>query len=250
MNYLTFLGTGTSTGVPQIACTCEVCRSTNPKDKRLRTSALLEIEGTKVLIDCGPDFRQQFIKNRLSKPINNILLTHEHYDHIGGLDDIRPLGDVNVYGEKRVLNVIRHNMYYCFGENRYPGVPNIYLHAIDENVFYIDKIGIEPIRAMHAQLPVLGFKINNLAYFTDVKSIDEHAVEKIKNVDILILNALRKEMHISHLSLSEALNIAKKVNAKQTYFIHLSHDMGLHDIAEKELPENVHFAYDGLKIEL
>jgi phosphoribosyl 1,2-cyclic phosphate phosphodiesterase len=250
MNYLTFLGTGTSVGVPQIACTCRVCASDNPKDKRLRTSILLEIGSTKLLIDCGPDFRQQFIANKLSKPIHNILLTHEHYDHIGGLDDVRPLGDVNVFAEKQVLDAIERNLHYCFGQNKYPGVPNIHLHRIAEEGFYVNDIKIEPVRAMHAQLPVLGFKINDFAYLTDVKTISEESIRKIKGVRTLVLNALRKKEHISHLSLSEALNIAKNVQAKQTYFIHLSHDMGLHDEVEKELPKSIHIAYDGLKINI
>ncbi|MDR0371889.1 MAG: MBL fold metallo-hydrolase [Prevotellaceae bacterium] len=250
MNYLTFLGTGTSVGIPQIACTCPVCTSDNPKDKRLRTSILIETGRTKLLIDCGPDFRQQFIVNHLSKPISNILLTHEHYDHVGGLDDVRPLGDVNVFAEKQVLDAIRRNLHYCFGQNKYAGVPNIHLHRITEEDFYINDIKIEPVRAMHAQLPVLGFKINDFAYLTDVKTISEKSIRKIKGVQTFVLNALRKKEHISHLNLSEALNIAKNVQAKQTYFIHLSHDMGLHDEIEKELPKNIHIAYDGLKISI
>ena len=246
MNLL-FLGTGTSTGVPQIGCNCKVCRSNSLKDKRLRASVLITDGATKLLIDCGPDLRQQLITYQVHS-LSAILLTHDHYDHVSGLDDVRPLGEAQLYAEKRVLDVIQRNMPYCFGENKYPGVPTIHLHQIDEKQFHVENTEIQPIRIMHAKLPILGFRIGNLAYLTDVKTIDDKAIEQLQNLDILVLNALRISKHISHLSLSEALEIAKKIGAKKTYFTHISHDMGLHNEVNNALPEGFFLAYDGLKI--
>lgn len=244
---LLFLGTGTSTGVPQIGCNCRTCTSANIKDKRLRASVLITNGLTRLLIDCGPDLRQQLITNRIYK-LTGILLTHDHYDHVGGLDDVRPLGEAQVYAEKRVINIVKRNMPYCFGDNRYPGVPTINLHEIDENSFEIENTTIQPIRIMHAKLPILGFRINNIAYLTDVKTIDDKAIEQLQNLDVLVLNALRINDHISHLSLSEALEIAAKIAAKKTYFTHISHDLGLHDEINCILPPNIQLAYDGMII--
>jgi phosphoribosyl 1,2-cyclic phosphate phosphodiesterase len=244
---LLFLGTGTSTGVPQIGCNCRTCTSANIKDKRLRASVLITNGLTRLLIDCGPDLRQQLITNRIYK-LTGILLTHDHYDHVGGLDDVRPLGEAQVYAEKRVINIVKRNMPYCFGDNRYPGVPTIHLHEIDENSFEIENTTIQPIRIMHAKLPILGFRINNIAYLTDVKTIDDKAIEQLQNLDVLVLNALRINDHISHLSLSEALEIAAKIAAKKTYFTHISHDLGLHDEINCILPSNIQLAYDGMII--
>lgn len=244
---LLFLGTGTSTGVPQIGCTCKVCVSNNEKDNRLRASALLTVGNINILIDCGPDFRQQLLKHKVDK-ISAVFLTHEHYDHVSGLDDLRPLGKADVYAEKKVINVIKRNMPYCFAENKYPSVPTIHLHQIDENEFYIDNVKIQPIRIMHAKLPILGFRIGNLAYLTDVKTIDDNSYEQLKNLDVLVLNALRINSHISHLSLEEALEITRKIGAKETYFTHISHDMGLLEEVNPTLPAHVQIAYDGLKI--
>jgi len=246
MNLL-FLGTGTSTGVPLIGCQCSVCTSTNKKDNRLRASVLFTEGSTQILIDCGPDLRQQLLSNRLNH-LTAILLTHEHYDHVSGLDDVRPLGEAQLYAEKKVLNIIRRNMPYCFGENKYPNVPRIHLHEIDENAFYIDQLKVEPIRIMHAGLPILGYRIGNMAYLTDVKTIDDKAVEQLQNLDVLVLNALRIRPHIAHLSLNEALEVAARIGAKKTYFTHMSHDMGLHDAVNQLLPENIQLAYDGLII--
>ena len=242
-----FLGTGTSTGVPQIGCNCKVCVSKNEKDKRLRASVLISVGNKKILIDCGPDFRQQLLKHKVNT-ISAVLLTHEHYDHVSGLDDLRPLGHAEVYAEKKVIANIQRNMPYCFGDNKYPGVPSIHLHQIDENEFFIDDVKVQPVRIMHAKLPILGFRLANLAYLTDVKTIDDASYEQLKNLDVLVINALRINKHISHLSLDEALEIAQKIGAKETYFTHISHDMGLHDEVNPTLPAHVQIAFDGLKI--
>jgi len=244
---ITFLGTGTSTGVPQLGCKCPVCRSASPKDKRLRNSALITVDDKRFLIDAGPDLRQQLITNDIFH-VTAILLTHEHYDHVGGLDDVRPLGETNIYAEANVLEAIERNMPYCFGVIKYPGVPKMNLHKVDMNPFQIQGVNIIPIRAMHARLPVLGFRIGKLAYLTDVKSIDNTELDKLRGLKVLVINALRKEEHISHLSLSEAISIAQQVNAENTYFTHISHHLGLHEDVSAELPENIHLAYDNLSI--
>lgn len=244
---ITFLGTGTSTGVPQLGCTCNVCRSENMKDKRLRNSAIISVDDKQFLIDAGPDLRQQLITNNINQ-VTAILLTHEHYDHVGGLDDVRPLGQTNIYAEKNVLEAIERNMPYCFGTFKYPGVPKMDLNRIDEQPFEIQGIKITPIRVMHARLPILGYRIGDIAYLTDVKSINEFEFEKMHGLKILVINALRKEEHISHITLGEAIKIAQKINAKKTFFTHISHHLGLHDDVSKELPENIYLAYDNLSI--
>lgn len=242
---ISILGSGTSTGIPQIGCGCKVCTSSDPKDNRLRASIMIEVNDRKLLVDCGPDLRQQLINHRVTH-LDGILITHEHFDHIGGLDDVRPLGETNIYGEKAVLDVIKRNMPYSFVENKYPGVPMIHTHPIGTDPFYIKDIEITPVRIMHAQLPILGFRIGNFAYLTDVKTIDEQEINKLKGLDLLIINALRIREHHSHLSLSESLELTHKIGAKATWFTHMSHDMGLHEEIEKTLPENIHLAYDGL----
>ena len=244
---ITFLGTGTSTGVPQLGCTCNVCRSENLKDKRLRNSAIISVDDEQFLIDAGPDLRQQLITNNINQ-VTAILLTHEHYDHVGGLDDVRPLGQTNIYAEKNVLEAIERNMPYCFGTFKYPGVPKMNLNQIDEQPFEIRGIKITPIRVMHARLPILGYRIGDIAYLTDVKSINEIEFEKMHGLKVLVINALRKEEHISHITLGEAINIAKKINAEKTFFTHISHHLGLHNDVSKELPENIYLAYDNLSI--
>jgi len=232
MNLL-FLGTGTSTGVPQIGCKCNICRSADSKDKRLRASVMITEGDTKLLIDCGPDLRQQLLINDIDA-ISAVLLTHEHYDHVGGIDDVRPLGDTQLYAEKRVLSVIQRNMPYCFAEVKYPGIPIIHLHEINENDFFIEGIRIQPIRIMHAKLPILGYRIGKVAYLTDIKTIDNHSIGN----------------HISHLSLAEAIEIAGKIGARKTYFTHMSHDMGLHEEVNNLLPTDIQLAYDGLQLSI
>jgi phosphoribosyl 1,2-cyclic phosphate phosphodiesterase len=244
-----FLGTGTSTGIPQIGCKCETCISTNVKDKRLRASVMITDGEDNILIDCGPDFRQQMLDYNINK-LTAIVLTHEHYDHMSGLDDIRPLGDMKVYAQERVLNTIRQNMYYCFAENKYPGVPQMRLVAIDNEKFRINNTVIEPIQLMHYKLPILGFRIGNFAYLTDVKTIEDSCMSQLANLDVLVINALRHHNHIAHLTLDEALILSKQIGAKQTYFTHMSHELGPHDEISRLLPDNVSFAYDGLVLEL
>ena len=242
-----FLGTGTSTGVPQIGCKCSTCTSCDSKDKRLRASVLITEGESRILIDCGPDLRQQMLTYDIDW-ISGILVTHEHYDHLGGLDDVRPLGQAHVYAEKKVLNAIRQNMAYSFSDKKYPGVPSIILNEISEEKFVVNNVEVQPIRIMHASLPILGFRIGNVAYLTDVKTIDDKSIELLKGLDILIINALRHTEHFSHLNLNEALELSAKIGARETYFTHISHDMGLYEITNKTLPKRIQIAYDGLKL--
>ena len=244
---LTFLGTGTSTGTPVIGCECITCCSSNPKDKRLRSSVIIEKENTQILIDAGPDLRQQLLLKKI-KRLDGIVLTHGHYDHLGGLDDVRPLGASTVYGENNVLNTIKRTMPYCFDEEKYPGVPNIELVEIAEKPFQIGSIQIEPIRVMHGELPILGFRFGKLAYLTDVKTIQNSSIERLKGLEILVLNALRPMPHISHLSLSEAIALAQLIGAKKTYFTHFNHDIGLHNSTNSTLPNGIEMAFDGLEL--
>lgn len=246
-NSITFLGTGTSTGVPQVGCNCAVCSSPHAKDKRLRTSALITVNNLRLLIDTGPDLRQQLITNQIHH-IDAILITHAHYDHIAGLDDVRPLGEVDVYAEKNVHHTIRRNMPYCFGENRYPGVPRINLHEITTKPFEIKGTTITPIRVLHAQLPILGYRIGDIAYLTDLKTITDREIKKLNGLKILVLNALREKEHISHITLNQAIDLGKRINAQQTFFTHASHELGRHDTIAKKLPHNMQYAFDNLSV--
>ena len=245
-----FLGTGTSTGVPHIGCECVVCKSSDIKDRRLRSSVLITENSHHVLIDCGPDFRQQALQTQLNS-LDGVLLTHEHYDHMWGLDDLRVMGDTHIYAEDRVLRTLRANMPYCFGENKYPGSPTLHLHSVQPyQAFQIGGMKIIPLRVMHAKLPILGYRINDCAYITDMKSANDDLYEYLQGLDVLILNALRHSPHPSHIHVDEACEIAMRVGARRTYFTHCSHDIGLYKDMEKKLPSGVYLAYDGLELTL
>lgn len=246
---VTFLGTGTSCGVPSIGCYCKVCTSIDPRDKRLRCSVLVETERTRVLIDCGPDFRQQILSRPFRK-IDAILITHSHYDHVGGIDDIRPycrFGDVQIYANALSARSLRHNMPYCFAEIKYPGVPEIRLSEIaPHQMLRIGDLDIMPIEVMHDKLPILGFRIGGFVYITDMKTIAEEEFEYLKDVKILVTNALRfNRPHHSHQLVDDAIAFARRVGAEHTYLIHSSHDIGLHEEVNKILPDDVDLAFDG-----
>ena len=252
--HIEFLGTGTSQGVPVVACECAVCRSIDPKDKRLRSSLLIKINGLKLVIDAGPDFRQQMLKSRL-RQLNAILLTHEHTDHLFGLDDIRSFNWVqghptDIYAETRVQQAIKRVFNYVFARYQYPGIPQMNLHLVENHPFEIQGVSVIPVRGMHNKLPVFGYRIGKMAYMTDVNFIEEDEKKKLEDLDILIVNALRKEKHISHYNLEEALQLIGDVKPRKAYLTHISHLMGFHKEVQTELPENVFLAYDGLKLKL
>ena len=247
-----FLGTGTSQGIPIIGSDHPVCLSDNSKDKRLRVSILINWNNLNILIDCGPDFRQQMLANNIEK-LDAIFYTHEHNDHTAGLDDIRPFffrqGDIPVYAHSRVLSALRKRFDYIFAsENKYPGAPGVIEHEIENKAFNYNGLTVTPVEFMHNRLQVFGFRIEDFAYLTDIKSIEDKEAEKLGDLEVLVVSALRLEPHHSHFNLEEALEFIKKVKPKKAYLTHISHMLGFHEEVEKTLPENVFLAYDNLKI--
>lgn len=251
---VTFLGTGTSQGIPVIGSDHPVCLSEDPRDKRLRVSVLVELEDSNIVIDCGPDFRQQMLANPVEK-LDAILFTHEHSDHTVGLDDIRPYffkqGDIPIFAHKRVIESLRQRFDYIFAsENKYPGAPSVGENIIENKPFRVKNHRIIPINAMHNRVQVFGFRIGEFAYLTDAKTVVDEEVEKLKGVETLVVNALRKSPHHSHFNLQEAIDFIQKIKPKRAYLTHISHLMGFHKEVQDELPENIFLAYDNLQITL
>lgn len=250
---ITFLGTGTSQGVPVIACECDVCRSVDKKDKRLRTSIMIEMEGKRLIIDCGPDFRQQMLREKISS-IDAILVTHGHKDHIGGLDDVRAFNYIlqrptDVYATGDVQRMVKREFAYAFKGNKYPGVPEIHLHLFGNKPFEVDGIKIIPVKARHFNHQyVFGFRINDFTYITDAVEISALEKKKIAGSRVIVINALRKKKHYSHFNLEEALSIIQEINPERGFLTHISHQMGKHKEINKELPGFVELAYDGLNL--
>lgn len=251
---ITFLGTGTSQGVPVIGCSCEVCTSLDFRDKRLRSSVQIEIFQKSFVIDTGPDFRQQMLRERV-KRIDAILFTHAHRDHTAGLDDVRAYNfmqqmDMPVYGRQEVLDQLRIEYAYAFNKDSYPGIPRLMLNLIDSQPFSIDGVDIIPLEVLHLKMSVLGFRFGNFSYITDANFIPDETFEKLKGTEILVLNALQRNPHISHFNLQEALAMVERIKPVKTYFTHISHNLGLHADVSKELPEDVMLSYDGLQLEV
>ncbi|WP_262246915.1 MBL fold metallo-hydrolase [Parapedobacter soli] len=247
-----FLGTGTSQGVPVIACNCSVCTSPNKNDKRLRSSVLIALGDRNIVIDTGPDFRYQMLREHVTH-LDAVLFTHSHKDHVAGLDDVRAFnrqqgGAVDIYGTKDVHEALQREFYYAFSAKRYPGVPVLTLHEITTEPFHLFGHEIIPIEVMHYMMPVLGFRIGDFTYITDAKTIEESQVEKIIGSKVLVVNALQRDAHISHFTLDEAVAFAQRIGAEQTYLTHISHRLGRHDEVEAELPRGIHLAYDRLQL--
>lgn len=249
---VTFLGTGTSTGVPVVACNCEVCTSNDPHDKRLRTSAMVKIQNKTFIIDCGPDFRRQMLTNKI-EDIDAILFTHSHRDHIAGVDDVRGYNyilnkRIAMYGKQDVLDSIKTTFPYIFSNNRYFGAPQVDLIPIDDSVLEIEGVKIIPINIQHQKDMIFGYRFNNFTYITDASQIDEQEMKKIEGSEVLVINALRNSPHISHFSLNQAIEVVNRIKPKEAYFVHMSHFIGKHAFVDTKLPPHMHLAYDGLKI--
>lgn len=251
---VTFLGTGTSQGVPVIACDCEVCQSLDYRDKRTRTSIHVEVNGKSIVFDTGPDFREQMLRERINH-LDAVIYTHEHKDHTAGLDDVRSYNfkqemDMPVYGRKQVLEQIKREFAYIFAVNKYPGIPKVKLHEIENKPFQVEGITIQPVDVWHYKLPVFGYRIEDFTYITDVNHIPDEEKEKIRGSKVLVLSALQKSSHLSHFNLEQAIAMVRELEVPQAYFIHMGHRMGLHRDIEEELPEGMELAHDGLQIEL
>ena len=252
MKRFTFLGTGTSQGVPVITCQCEVCLSADARDNRTRTSLFIQSDTTSVVIDTGPDFRAQMLREKI-RNLDAVVFTHGHKDHVAGLDDIRPFNylldkTISVYAENRVQDILKKEFSYAFQPQEYPGVPQIKLIAIDEQPFTVGDIRFIPIRAMHKELPVLGFRVDDVVYITDANYIAPAELDKCRGAEVLVLNALRREPHYSHFNLNQALEIIENLRPKQAYLTHISHHMGVYESVQQELPAGVSLAYDGLVV--
>ena len=251
---ITFLGTGTSQGIPMIASNHPVCLSNNSKDKRLRSSIMISWDDNRYIIDCGPDFRQQMLRENI-QAINGVLFTHEHSDHTAGIDDLRPytykMGEVPIYAQERVIESLKIRFSYIFEtENRYAGAPKLIENIIGSNSFMLNGVQVTPIAVMHGKLPITGYRFGNVAYITDLKTMSDHEKKKLENLDVLIVNALRITAHPTHLNLEEAISFVNEIKPKKAYFTHISHKLGFHEEVEKILPENVFLSYDGLEIKL
>lgn len=251
---VTFLGTGTSQGVPVIGCECKVCKSLDFRDKRFRSSIHVEANGVSLVVDTGPDFRMQMLRAGIKK-LDAVIFTHEHKDHTAGLDDIRPYNfsqqmDMPIFGRRQVLDQIQREFSYIFSAKKYPGVPQVDAIEINENPFRVNGLSVIPIPVLHYKLPVLGFRFGDFSYVTDANFIPDESLKLLEGTEILVLNALQKESHISHFTLDEAVEMAQRIGAKQTYFTHISHRLGLHEQIDRELPEGIALGYDGLELTL
>ena len=251
---VTFLGTGTSIGVPVITCDCVVCLSEDEHDKRMRTSIMLQTGGMDFVIDCGPDFRHQMLREKVTN-LDAVLFTHEHRDHIAGLDDIRAFNyvlnkKIDIYGTHQVMEAIRIEFPYIFSESRYFGAPQLTMHYIDEEPFMIGGLKFIPIRVMHEKLPVTGFRLGDFTYITDASSISDGELDKMRGSKVIVLNALRNSKHVSHFSVGEAIDILTELHPERAYLTHLSHFVGLHEEVNRKLPDFIRLAYDGLVIEV